>query len=206
MVEWLALPAFKTFIEKIGLAAADNVYRIANGNLELRDSANQWISLQVFLDDEISKVSAGGSPAEKAAVNTLNHDFNQLVEMSGVTGNVVYSQPLYDMRQMLAFSGLGSPETVAQVNSAIGWLTTKLPPSPMAGDYAGLSPYTWRPGALPAGDFTALKLAATAPGSVTQLLTHYMAGTGLPNDPDLQLQRFSTRPKQSPRPKRWRSN
>ncbi|MGH2423644.1 hypothetical protein EJ576_09215 [Pseudomonas sp. C 49-2] len=194
LVEWLLLPAFKAFIEKIGLAAADNVYRIADGNLELRDSANQWISLQVFLDDEISKVSAGGSPAEKAAVNTLNHDFNQLVEMSGVTGNVLYSQPLYDMRQMLAFSGLGSPETVAQVNSAIGWLTIKLPPSPMAGDYAGLSPYNWRPGGLSAGDFTALKVAAAAAGSVTQLLTNYMAGEGLPNDPDLQLQRFFDSP------------
>ncbi|MBX7276547.1 hypothetical protein K2E95_13350 [Pseudomonas sp. ERGC3:01] len=41
-VEWLAMPAFKTFIEKTGLGGAETVYRLSNGNLELRDAANQW--------------------------------------------------------------------------------------------------------------------------------------------------------------------
>ncbi|XVJ49952.1 hypothetical protein ACDZ94_25995 (plasmid) [Pseudomonas sp. UBT] len=189
-VEWLAMPAFKTFIEKTGLGGADTVYRLSNGNLELRDAANQWISLHVFLDDEISKVSVGGSPAEKAAIHSLNNDFNQLVERSKATGNVVYSRPLYDLRQLLSFSGLGSPETVAQVNSAIAWLTIRLPPPPTAGDFGGLSPYTWAPGALSSNDLIVLKAASIGPGSVTQLLGSHMARTDLPNDRDLQLQGF----------------
>ncbi|ANF86146.1 hypothetical protein A7J50_2748 [Pseudomonas antarctica] len=189
-VEWLAMPAFKTFMEKTGLGGADTVYRLSNGNLELRDAANQWISLHVFLDDEISKVSVGGSPAEKAAIHSLNNDFNQLVERSKATGNVVYSRPLYDLRQLLSFSGLGSPETVAQVNSAIAWLTTRLPPPPTAGDFGGLSPYTWAPGALSSNDLIVLKAASIGPGSVTQLLVSHMARIDLPNDRDLQLQGF----------------
>nr|AIA61568.1 hypothetical protein [Pseudomonas fluorescens] len=193
-VEWLAMPAFKTFIEKTGLGGADTIYRLSNGNLELRDAANQWISLHVFLDDEISKVSVGGSPAEKAAIHSLNNDFNQLVERSKATGNVVYSRPLYDLRQLLSFSGLGSPETVAQVNSAIAWLTTRLPPPPTAGDFGGLSPYTWAPGALSSNDLIVLKAASIGPGSVTQLLVRHMARTDLPNDRDLQLQGFFDSP------------
>lgn len=193
-VEWLAMPAFKTFIEKTGLGGAETVYRLSNGNLELRDAANQWISLHVFLDDEISKVSVGGSPAEKAAIHSLNNDFNQLIERSKATGNVVYSRPLYDLRQLLSFSGLGSPETVAQVNSAIAWLTTRLPPPPTAGDFGGLSPYTWAPGALSSNDLIVLRAASIGPGSVTQLLVSHMARTDLPNDRDLQLQGFFDSP------------
>ncbi|MBX7276548.1 hypothetical protein K2E95_13355 [Pseudomonas sp. ERGC3:01] len=151
-------------------------------------------SLHVFLDDEISKVSVGGSPAEKAAIHSLNNDFNQLIERSKATGNVVYSRPLYDLRQLLSFSGLGSPETVAQVNSAIAWLTTRLPPPPTAGDFGGLSPYTWAPGALSSNDLIVLRAASIGPGSVTQLLVSHMARTDLPNDRDLQLQGFFDSP------------
>lgn len=193
-VEWLGRPAFKTFIEKSGLGGADSVYRISNGSLEIRDSANQWISVQVFLDDEINKVSIGGSPSEKAAIHALNNDLHQLVEMSKTTGNALYSQPLYDMRQVLAFSGLGSPETVAQINSAVGWLTAKLPPAPTQGDYAGLSPYTWAPGALSPADLNVLKGASSGPGSVVELFASHMARTDLPSDPDLQLQQFFDSP------------
>ncbi|MGU3305543.1 hypothetical protein ACLBW8_04625 [Pseudomonas sp. M5A4_2d] len=193
-IEWLAMPAFKTLIEKAGLGGADNVYRISDGSLEVRDAANQWVSLQVFLDDEISKVWSAGSPAERTAIKTLNAGFNKLVEMSKATGNTLYSSPLYDVRQLLVFSGLGCPETVAQVNSAIGWLTTKLPPSPAAGDYAALTPYTWTPGALSPSDWPVLKAQSTGPGSVTQLLLSHLARKDLPNNPDLQLQLFFDSP------------
>lgn len=118
-VKWLAMPAFKTFIEKIGLGGADKLYRIVDGVLEQRDSANRWSSLQGFLADEINKVGIGGTPEEKDAVKALNDQFKQLVEASKATGDVLYSQPFYDTRQFLAFSKLGLPTTVAQVKLAI---------------------------------------------------------------------------------------
>lgn len=189
-VEWLGRPAFKAFIERSGLGGAESVYRISNGSLEIRDSANQWISVQVILDQEIYNVSIGGSPAEKAAIHALNNDLHQLVEMSKATGNALYSQAVYDVRQVLAFSGLGSPETVTQINSAISWLTAKLPPAPTRGDYARLSPYTWAPGALSPADLNVVKAASSGPGSVSELFASHMARTNLPRDPDLQLQQF----------------
>lgn len=193
-IEWLASPAFKTFIGKSGLESADTVYRISNGNLELRNAADQWRNLKDYLDDEITKVSIGGTAAEKAANDALSEEFKQLVELSKETGNALYSKPVYDVRQVLASSGLGCPETVAQMNSAIGWLTTQLPPAPATGNYARLSPYTWSPGALSPADLNVLKAASTGPGSVTQLFASHMARTDLPSDPDLKLQDFFDSP------------
>lgn len=193
-VEWLATPEFTAFIDKIGFGGANNDYRISDDKLELRDAANQWISLQGFLDDEVGKVQVGGNPAERTAINALGDSFTQLLELSKTTGNAVYAVPAYDARQLLAFSGLGVPGTVVQVNSAIDWLTQKLPPRPMAGDYAELSPYTWAPGALSPGDSTLLKAKSVEPGSVTQLLSTYLATPALPSDPDQQLQLFFDSP------------
>lgn len=118
-VKWLAMPAFKAFIEKIGLGGADKLYRIHDGVLEQRDAANRWSSLQGFLADEINKVGIGGKPEEKEAINAFSNQFKQLVEASKATGDVLYSQPFYDTRQFLAFSKLELPNTVAQVNLAI---------------------------------------------------------------------------------------
>ncbi|NVZ21505.1 hypothetical protein [Pseudomonas costantinii] len=193
-VDWLAAPVFKAFIEKIGFGAGENVYRISDGNLELRDSGNQWVSLQRYLEDEISKVSVGGNPAEKAAINKLSAEFDQLVAMSRTTGNALYASATYDVRQVLEFSGLGSPGTATELNSVIGWLTSKLPPSPVVGDYAGLSPYAWAPGALSSSDFAVLREKSTGVGSVTQLLVSHMSRQDLPNDPHLQLQVFFDSP------------
>ena len=125
--EWLAAPAFKTFIEKTGFGGTDNLYRISDGNLERRDSGNRWIILQGLLADEINKVQLGGSLDEQTAIETLSTQFDQLVASSNATGNALYSQPLYDARQFLAFSKLGTPTTVAQVNSAIAQLSNTPP-------------------------------------------------------------------------------
>lgn len=129
-IAWLASPAFKTFIEKIGFGGGDNIYRVFEGDLEIRQRDTQWFSLGRMLQDEISKVGAGGSPAEKAAIRALEGGFKQLVEMTGPIGNTLYSQPVYDARQFLAFSGLGSPSTLAHIYSAITGLSNNLPPSP----------------------------------------------------------------------------
>ena len=128
--EWLAMPAFKTFIEKLGYGDADQVYRVFDGVLEVRQPDNKWFPISVFLEDEINKVGVGGSPAEKLANSALESQFKQLVEQSRSVGNTLYSQPMYDARQLLAFYGLGNPDALAQVTAAIGALTNNLPPSP----------------------------------------------------------------------------
>ncbi|NWC88684.1 hypothetical protein HX793_09385 [Pseudomonas reactans] len=189
--EWLARPAFKTFMEKVELAANDNVYRIINGTLELQQPGNCWINLQVFLDDEQSEIWTDVNPDEQSK---LRGDYHQLVEMSKGTGSVLYSTPVYDMRQFLVFSGLGAPNTIAQVNSAIGWLTCKLPPMPIGGDYARLSPYAWSPGALSTEDLAVLKSVSTGAGSVAQLLRSYTFVEGFPDDHSFRLQTFFDSP------------
>lgn len=126
----LALPPFKTFIEKAGYGGTDQVYRVFDGGLQIRDRRSQWFSLDRFLQDEINKVRAGGSPNEKQAIETLDVGFRQLLKMCKPIGNTLYSQPLYDARQYLAFSGLGSPRTLAQVYAAISGLSENLPPAP----------------------------------------------------------------------------
>ncbi len=194
-VEWLEAPLFKAFIKKIGYGGSENDYRISEGTLELRrGSGNHWISLQPYLDDEINKVMVGGSPDEKAAINRFSQQFNQLLAFSRTTGNALYASATYDVRQMLEFSGLGCPGTATQLNSAIGWLATKLPPAPVVGDYAGLSPYSWAPGALSPGDVALLKEQSTQAGSVTQLLISHLARHDVPNDPHLELQVFFDSP------------
>ncbi|MFL1503099.1 hypothetical protein ACI77N_18260 [Pseudomonas sp. S191] len=133
-VNWLARPAFKTFIDKSGLGREDSVYRVSDGNLEIRDSANKWRPLQRALEDEISKVQVGGSAADQTAITTLSNDFQRLVALSKSTGNALYSRPMYDVRQVLAYSGLGAPSTVAQVKSAIASLSDTVPPSSNAAE------------------------------------------------------------------------
>lgn len=128
--ESLATPVFKAFIEKLGYGDADQIYRMYDGVLEIRKADNQWLSIGVYLEDEISKVGVGGSPEEKLAIRALDSQFKQLVEQSRSVGNTLYSQPMYDARQLLAFYGLGNPGTLAQVTAAIGALTNNLPPSP----------------------------------------------------------------------------
>jgi hypothetical protein len=187
--QWLAQPPFKAFIDGIGLGGEGNVYRIYDGQLELRYGANQWRSLQGLLDDEISKVQAGGGRNDH-----LGAAFNELVALSKTTGNTLYSASLYDIRQCLAFSGLGCPDTVAQLNAAIGWLGNQLPPSPVVGDYAGLSPYAWRPGALSPQDLTLLRTKSIGPASVTHALIRHLAANDTLNDQHLQLQAFFDSP------------
>ena len=192
--EFLGRPAFKAFIEKMGFGTGENIYRISGGNLEIRDARNQWMSLQADFDDEVIKVSGDGSAQQSADVILLNAELNQLVEMSKTTGGALYSSALYDIRQALEFSGLGSPDTVETVQFAIGWLSNQLPPSPLAADYAGLTPYAWVPGALSRSDFALLSTNANGPGSVSDLLRSYCAGEELPTDPDLKLQVFFDSP------------
>lgn len=189
-LQWLATPTFQAFIQKIGFGGDDNVYRISNGQLQLRGDNLQWQSLQAYLDDEISKVQANGNAQEKAAIGTLRTEFDQLVEKSQATGNALCSQPIYDARQYLAFSELGTPTTVGQVKSVIGWLGSTLPPSPIGADYAGLTPYTWGPGALSPTDLATLRAQAAGPGSVHSLLRNHTFPSGMPDDDHLKLQHF----------------
>lgn len=193
-VEWLATPAFQAFIKKSGVDGVDNLYRICDGKLEVRDVANQWRTLHTQLEAEISKVGVDGSADEKAGVAALSADFAALVQMSKVTGDALYSQPRYDARQFLAFSGLGTPGTVAQVKGALGWLTYTMPPSPIGGDYAGLSPYNWTLGALSQGDLALLKSSSQGAGSVKELLRRHTFAPGMPDDHQLKLQHFFDSP------------
>lgn len=128
--KWLAMPAFKTFIEKIGYGDGDQTYRVIDGRLEVRQPDNKWFSINVYLQDEISVVGVGGSDQEKLAIKALDSQFKQLVEKSKSVGNTLYSQPMYDARQFLTFCGLGNPGTRAQVSSAADALTSNLPPPP----------------------------------------------------------------------------
>lgn len=194
-VQWLATPAFQAFIKKNGVAGGDNLYRISDGVLEVRDAANQWRTLPTPEDAVSSNVRVDGSGNDTAADDTLGTDFSQLVQMSQATGNALYSKPLYDARQFLAFSGLGAPVTVAQVNDAIGWLTFTLPPPPIGGDYAGLSPYSRTPGALSQGDLAVLKSKSLGAGSVNELLRSHTFPQGIPDDHQLKLQQFFDSPK-----------
>lgn len=189
-VEWLASAPFKAFIDKTGLAGTDNVYRICEGKLELRGTDMQWIDLHSYLHDEISS----GTLSEIAAHNVLITDVDQFVELSKVSGNALYSQPMFDAQQFLRFCALDCPGTVSHVNSAIGWLTQKLPPSPIVADYAGLTPYTWAPGALSPSNLTALRAKAIGAGSVTQLLLDHLAQYSSLTDHDLKLQVFFDSP------------
>ncbi|NWC92449.1 MULTISPECIES: hypothetical protein [unclassified Pseudomonas] len=197
-LEFLASPPFKAFIEKTGFGGANQGFRISEGTLQLRDSANQWISLKRFFDDEVSKVSAGGNAQERAAVDRLNADLNQLVDMSNHTGKALYSTFTYDVRQVLEFNCLGSPVTVAQTRDAVDWLNSQLPPPPTAGDYAGLSPYTWTAGALSPGNYPVLKAMSNGPGSVSERLARYavvaQAKAGGAAEPDLTLHTFFDSP------------
>ncbi|WP_256679377.1 hypothetical protein [Pseudomonas sp. DTU12.1] len=192
--QFLATPAFRTFVDKIGFGQGDHVYRIRDGQLELRDRANHWTNLQAFLDDEISKTLVAGSAEEKARILELNANFNQLVGMSKETGDALYSIPQYDLRQVLEYCGLGSPGSVAQARVALGWLNNQLPAAPLAADYASLTPYSWGPGALSPNDLTVLRTQAAGPGSVTELLRDFADGADLPADPDLRLRAFFDSP------------
>ncbi|WP_455826399.1 hypothetical protein [Pseudomonas graminis] len=128
--KWLETPAFDQFIKKIGLGGENKTYRIFDGDLAVRSPNNQWVSLGGSLKEEISKVGIGGTPSEKAAIKALDSGFKQLVDSSTLLGNTLYSRPMYDARQFLAYSGLGSPGTPAQIYSAIGGLSNSLPASP----------------------------------------------------------------------------
>jgi hypothetical protein len=128
--QWLLTPTFQRFIDKIGYGGENKTYRIFGGDLEVRNRNNQWVSLGGFLKDEISKVGIGGTPSEKEAVKALESGFKQLVDMSTSVGNTLYSQAMYDARQLLAFSGLGFPTTLAQIYSSVGGLTNNLPAPP----------------------------------------------------------------------------
>lgn len=127
---WLATPAFQNFINKIGQGGDNKTYRIFDGDLEVRGGNNQWLSLGNYLKDEINKVGIGGTANQKEAIKALDSGFKQLVDMSASVGNTLYSRPMYDARQLLAFSGLGFPSTLAHVYSAVGGLTNNLPAVP----------------------------------------------------------------------------
>lgn len=155
-VELLASAPFKAFLGKANLVAHDGQFRISEGDLQLRNAVGQWVSLQAYLDAEPSQPE--GSP--------LCASVRQLIAQSNKTGNALYSTPTYDVRQALDFFCQGAPKKLAHVQVAVAWLDTRLAPAPQAAIYAGLTPYTWGPGALSASDCAVLKAHSTDIGSM----------------------------------------
>ncbi|MFQ6589834.1 MULTISPECIES: hypothetical protein [Pseudomonas] len=187
-VELLASPAFRDFLEKIGLDSVGDRFRISQGELQQCDAKGTWRSLQAYFDDEVGKNPDPGVQAMKRRLQAL-------VEQSQKTGNALYSTDTWDMRQALDFFGLSSPTTLEQGRDVQAWLDTRWPEPPLTADYAALTPYTWTPGALTAADCEVLKTGAA---SVAGLFDSFLATPdpwqALSADPDRRLTAFFDSP------------
>lgn len=116
-------------------------FRICEGKLEHRTSEGEWVDVTSYVTQ----------------VTALGRDLSALVSLSQTRGNAVYSQPYYDIRQLLDHKGLGSPRTAGETRNAVQWLRTALPPAPALGNYSGLMDDEWSPGQLTPEDKTLLK-------------------------------------------------
>lgn len=192
---FLASEAFQAFLKKTGFAGQGSEFRLSEGDLQLRNSSGQWMSLQAYFDDEVEKTSGAGSAAEQQAARKMNDDFDQLVEMSRATGNALYSTRTYDARQVLAFYAPDAPDTVNSVRATLAWFDTRLPPPPLAADYAGMTPYApAQGGGLSPKDTATLKGFSA---DVMALFRGFVAGpvgSQSPGDPDRQLAAFFDSP------------
>lgn len=99
------------------------------------------------------------------------------IQLSPASAQGIGPHPSYDVAQLLAHKGLGTPRTAAATRNVIRWLRTALPPAPPLNNYAGLIPQ--QPGAP---DYKPL----------ATLAMHTPATLSL--DPDAHLARLSQGP------------
>ncbi|WLH92842.1 hypothetical protein PSH87_13105 [Pseudomonas sp. FP453] len=189
-VEFLASAAFKAFLGRAGVAGLGSEFRITEGDLQMLRANGQWISLQDSFDADVELMSGHGSANEQATARKFNEDFDRLVQQSEKAGNALYSTRRYDMRQTLAYYAPDVPQTVGQMRAALQWFNTKLPSPPLAGDYAGMTPYVQTEGSLSSSSLETMKAASAG---VMSLLKGF---SGRPSfgqsfhDPDRQLADF----------------
>ncbi|WP_256585938.1 hypothetical protein [Pseudomonas sp. ICMP 460] len=193
-LEFLVSPTFQAFLKKAGFDLPGSEvkmseFRLSAGDLQMRNLAGDWVSLQQAFDAEVEQTSRVDD-ADGLSARKMNTDFDQLVTMSEKTGNALYSTRSYDARQAFALYALDTPHTVGQLRGALGWLGIQLADAPLAGDYAGMTPYSPAHGTLPAEAGSLLKKAST---QVMALLKDFSVSThGFQNypDPDNQLAAF----------------
>lgn len=139
-LEFLASATFQAFAKKAGYDLPDSAFRLSEGDLQMRNLAGDWVSLQSAFDVAVGQASRLDDVQGHAA-RKMNEDFDQLVKMSKGTGNALYSTRTYDARQALAFYTPDVPQNVGQLRAALGWLTVQLPQPPLSGNYASMTPY-----------------------------------------------------------------
>lgn len=197
-LEFLASATFQAFVKKAGFDLPGSEFRmsefrLSEGELQMRNLAGEWVSLQNAFDDEVERASRVDDLQGHAA-RKMNADFDQLVKMSEKTGNALYNTRTYDARQTLAFYTPDTPKTVGQLRATLGWLGNQLPPPPLAGDYASMTPYGEDQGGLSEQALEALK------GQSAQVMTAFKDFSRAPlgfqsyPDPDRQLAEFFDSP------------
>ena len=193
-VEFLASTPFQAFLTKTGLFELGSRFRLSAGDLQMHNTKGQWISLQRAFDDEVGKVGAAGNAHEKTAASKMKADLAQLVNLSKRTGNALYSTRTYDARQVLKLHIPDTVKTVGQLRTTLEWLNTQLPSPPLAGDYAGVTPYVHSTQALSG---TALETLKGASAQVTALFKNFtVKASGFESftDPDSRFAAFFDSP------------
>ncbi|MCP1462938.1 hypothetical protein [Pseudomonas sp. S3E17] len=192
---FLATPTFQDFLANVGDAGEGRAYRLSEGALQMRNAAGQWQSLQAYFDEEIQKALATGSEEAQQSARQMNSNLDDLLRMSGKTGNALYSTRTYDARQALAFYAPDAPQTVSDVRATLSWFNTSFPPPLSAGDYAVMLPYEQSVGAaLSADDREVLKGMAPAVVALLGRFTGSSVVEQSPHDPDRRLADFFDSP------------
>lgn len=187
-LELLRSPTFQAFLDKIGSSAADDDFRIHGRELQCRDAAGQWTSLQAQFDDEVGN----SLTPENLNMRTV---LNQLFDSCKLTGNALYASRSYDVRQALDFYSGTTPRTTPEIYAALGWLNSSMAPAPLAGDYAALKPYGEVPGALSRLDLATLaQSSAGINGLLAGAATAPDNWNLLSDDPDQKLANFFDSP------------
>ncbi|MGY1917692.1 hypothetical protein ACW9IF_02120 [Pseudomonas tolaasii] len=193
-VEFLASAPFQAFLKKTGFAEPGRQFRLSAGDLQMRNGAGQWVSLQRAFDDEVGKVGVAGSADEKAAASKMNEDLAQLVKLSKKTGNALYTTRTYDARQVLKLYLPDAVKTVGQLRVALEWLDIQLPSPPLAGDYAAMTPYVHSTQALSGKALETLKGASGPVMALFKNFTAKASGFESFTDPDSQFAAFFDSP------------
>ncbi len=192
---FLTTPTFRDFLTKVGFAGEGRTYRLSEGEFQMRNAAGPWRSLQAYFDDEIQKTLAAGSEEAQQSARQMNANLDDLLQMSGKTGNALYSTRTYDARQALAFYAPDVPQTVSDVRATLSWFNTSFPPPLPAADYAAMLPYEQSVGAALSADAREV-LKGMAP-AVVSLLGRFTGSSVVeqsPHDPDRRLADFFDSP------------
>ena len=135
-LEFLASPTFQAFLKKAGYDLPVSAFRLSEGELQMRNLAGDWVSVQERFYAEVEQASTSDD-----ATRTMSKDFDRLVQMSNETGGALYATRTYDARQALAFYAPDVPQNVGQLRATLSWLAVQLPQAPLVGDYATMTPY-----------------------------------------------------------------